>query len=172
MIDSLEALNAASAADAAARLRDCCGSSRWVEAMVRQRPFRSVEHLLAAAETAWHRTGPADRDEAFAHHPRIGERRAEALVSPAARAWSAGEQAAASGPDRDLQALLAAATMEYERRFGRIYLVCATGLTAQDIVADLRRRLNNPPEAERDVAAAEQARITALRLRKLVGGHP
>lgn len=165
----LPAFNAMPEAAAAARLRDCCGSTAWIRRMLARRPFRSLEHLLIEAEAAWRATGPADWDEAFAHHPRIGEREPEEAVSRVATAWAAGEQRQAHSAEAGIREALTRANAEYERRFGRIYVVCATGLRADDILRDLTQRLGNEPGAERARAAAEQAKITALRLRKLIG---
>jgi 2-oxo-4-hydroxy-4-carboxy-5-ureidoimidazoline decarboxylase len=166
---TLERLNALPATEAAEQLRSCCGSLRWVESMLLRRPFEDLETLLAAADEAWRATGPADWDQAFAHHPRIGECHAAAPVSAAARAWSAGEQGAAAGADGSTRAALAEANRAYERRFGRIYLVCASGRSAEDLLADLETRMRNDPERERAVAVEEQRKITRLRLRALVG---
>lgn len=165
---TIDQLNAMAPAEAAERLRACCGSSRWVNAMVARRPFGSVRALLDAADEVWRSTGPADWDQAFAHHPRIGERQAASVVSATARRWSAGEQDAAARSDVTDREALAAAGVEYERKFGRIYIVCATGLSAGDILADIRMRMRNDPERERAVAAEEQRKITRLRLEKLV----
>jgi OHCU decarboxylase len=139
--------------------------------MAARRPFGSVEALLAVADELWRTTGPADWDEAFSHHPRIGERDAGAAVSRAARTWSAGEQSAAAASDAAARAALAAATAEYERRFGRIYIVCASGRTAEELLADVRARLANDGQRERGIAMLEQGKITGLRLRKLVGAE-
>jgi 2-oxo-4-hydroxy-4-carboxy-5-ureidoimidazoline decarboxylase len=167
----LDRLNALPLKDAAAQLRACCGSSRWVEAMLARRPFGSIDSLLAAADDAWQATGPQDWDEAFAHHPRIGERQALAPVSATAGSWSAGEQAAAVGGGAAVRAALAEANAAYERRFGRIYLVCAAGRGAEDLLADIAARMRNDPERERDVAAEEQRKITRLRLNTLIGAR-
>lgn len=139
--------------------------------MVARRPFGSVDALLAAADELWRATGPADWDEAFAHHPRIGERHARAPVSSAARTWSADEQSTASASDTGVRDALAMATAEYERRFGWIYIVCATGRGAEEMLADVTARLGNDAEQERAVAAAEQGKITRLRLEKLAGAE-
>ncbi|MBA2458669.1 MAG: 2-oxo-4-hydroxy-4-carboxy-5-ureidoimidazoline decarboxylase [Gemmatimonadales bacterium] len=168
---TLEELNALPRPDAAERLRSCCGSSRWVEGMLRRRPFASLEALLAAADDAWRETGPADWDEAFAHHPRIGERHAAAPASATAQSWSAGEQRAVAQSGAGTRAALADASRAYERRFGRIYLVCAAGRSAEELLADMEARMNNDPERERAVAAEEQRKITRLRLRALVGSE-
>jgi OHCU decarboxylase len=139
--------------------------------MAGRRPFDSVETLLAAADEVWQTTTPADWDEAFSHHPRIGERSAGAAVSPRAISWSAGEQSTAAGSDADARDALAAATAEYERRFGRIYIVCASGRTARELLADVSGRLGNDGQRERMIAMIEQGKITRLRLRKLVGAE-
>ncbi len=166
---TLDRLNTLPAREATERFRSCCGSLRWVESMLLRRPFENLEALLAAADDAWGATGPADWDEAFAHHPRIGERHAAAPVSAAARAWSAGEQGAAAAANRATRAALAEANQAYERRFGRIYLVCAAGRSAEDLLADIETRMRNDPDRERAVAVEEQLKITRLRLRALIG---
>ena len=166
---TLARLNALPAAEAAEHLRACCGSSRWVEAMLARRPFARVDQLLAAADDAWQATGPKDWDEAFAHHPRIGERQAAAPVSATAWTWSAGEQAAAVGAGAAVRAALVEANTAYERRFGRIYLVCAAGRSAEELLADVAARMRNDPEREREVAVEEQRKITRLRLNTLIG---
>jgi 2-oxo-4-hydroxy-4-carboxy-5-ureidoimidazoline decarboxylase len=168
---TLARLNALPAAEAAEHLRACCGSSRWVEAMLARRPFARVDQLLAAADDAWQATGPKDWDEAFAHHPRIGERQATAPVSATAGAWSAGEQAAAGGAGAAVRAALVEANTAYERRFGRIYLVCAAGRSAEELLADVAARMRNDPEREREVAVEEQRKITRLRLNTLIGAR-
>jgi 2-oxo-4-hydroxy-4-carboxy-5-ureidoimidazoline decarboxylase len=168
---TLAQLNALPVAEAAEQLRACCGSSRWVEAILARRPFASMDHLLAAADEAWRATGPRDWDEAFAHHPRIGERQAAAQVSATAGAWSAGEQATAVGGGAAVRAALAEANAAYEQRFGRIYLVCAAGRSAEELLADVAARMRNDPEREREVAAEEQRKITRLRLNTLIGAR-
>lgn len=165
---TVEQLNALTRAVAAGRLRDCCGSTRWIEGMLDRRPFSGVDDLLAAADEVWRTTGPTDWDEAFAHHPRIGERRGAAAVSAAARDWSAREQGAAASDD-SARAALARANGEYERQFGRIYIVCAAGRSARELLGDIEARMTNDAERERAVAAEEQRKITRLRLMALTG---
>jgi 2-oxo-4-hydroxy-4-carboxy-5-ureidoimidazoline decarboxylase len=139
--------------------------------MLVHRPFESVDDLLTAADEAWRATGPADWDEAFAHHPRIGEREAAASMSAAARAWSAGEQGTAAGAGAAARVALAEASQAYERRFGQIYLVCAAGLTADALLADIAARMTNDPQRERAIAVEEQRKITRLRLQMLIGAR-
>jgi len=166
---TLAQLNRLSPLEAAEQLRACCGSSRWVDAMVAGRPFASVERLLSVAEGNWRITGPEDWDEAFAQHPRIGEHQAAESVSATAKAWSAGEQGAAARSGGAARAALAEANAAYEARFGRIYLVCAAGRSAEELLADIAERMLNNPERERAVAAEEQWKITRLRLQNLIG---
>jgi len=125
--------------------------------------------LISISDEVWRAMGPSDWDEAFAHHPRIGERPAAAHVSATAQAWSAGEQRAASGDET--RAALAEANAAYERRFGRMYLVCAAGRSGEELLADIRTRMTNPPERELAIAVEEQRKITTLRLRTLIGGR-
>jgi 2-oxo-4-hydroxy-4-carboxy-5-ureidoimidazoline decarboxylase len=168
---ALARLNTLPPREAAEQLRACCGSSRWVEAMLARRPFESAAELLAAAHEAWRATGPEDWDEAFAHHPRIGERHAAAAVSATARAWSLGEQGAAAGGGASARSALARANEAYERRFGRIYVVCAAGRSADEMLADIAVRMKNDPDRERAIAAEEQWKITRLRLTTLIGAR-
>ena len=168
---TLDQLNALPREEAAERLRTCCGSSRWVEAMLACRPFESEDDLLAAADEAWRATEPQDWAEAFGHHPRIGERHAAAPVSATALAWSADEQGAAAGGGAAARAALAEANEAYERRFGRIYIVCAAGRSTEEMLADIAVRLRNDPNRERAIAAEEQHKITRLRLKTLIGAR-
>lgn len=150
-------------------LGDCCGSTRWIAAMVARRPFGSMERVLAAADEIWRSLGPDDWREAFSHHPRIGERGSAGPQSERGAVWAAGEQAGVGDAPGDLRQELAEANREYERRFGYIYIVCATGRTAGELLATARERLRNEPDKELSVAAEEQRRITRLRLEKLLG---
>lgn len=147
-------------------LRSCCGAKRWIREMSARRPYASLDHLLAAAEAVWRETGPADWEEAFAQHPRIGESRARAEVTETARTWSAHEQGGLSVADDAARARLAKGNQAYERRFGRIFIVSAGGKSPQQLLENLESRLDNPPDEELRVAAAEQGKITLLRLRK------
>ena len=148
-------------------LARCCGAWRWVEGMLEQRPFGRREKVMEAAEQVWDTLGPGDWIEAFSHHPRIGESRAAAHDDAAARAWSAEEQARAVADDADRERL-AAANATYEQRFGHIFIICAPGLTAAEILARLETRMHNDVETELRVAAEEQRRIMRLRLERLL----
>lgn len=161
-------LNALPAARARDELRRCCGSSRWVEEMERRRPFSDRDAVLASSEAVWAGCGPDDWLEAFSHHPRIGGKDALRAKFASTSAWARGEQAgAASADERTLEAL-ARGNAAYEARFGHLFIVCATGKTAGEMLALLESRLGNEPAAERRLAAAEQAKITKIRLEKLL----
>lgn len=153
-------LNAVPAPAAQAALLQCCGSRRWVQRMLALRPFASAVDLLAAAEQAGRQLTDADWLEAFAAHPRIGE--------SSTSAWSQVEQADVLGAAEDVRARLAAANAEYERKFGFIFIIFASGKTPEQILERLQARMRNRQETEIREAAAEQQKITRARLRKLL----
>ena len=177
---TLDELNRLPLAAAREALERCCGARAWVEGMCAARPWRDGSALLAAAERVADALGREDWLEAFARHPRIGDRdalRSKFAAAPAAggepqrsvAAWARAEQrGAASASELTLDAL-AEANRAYERRFGYIFIVCATGKSAGEMLALLRARLANDPEAELANAAREQRAITRLRLEKLLG---
>lgn len=148
----------------------CCGARRWVEAMVAGRPYRSLEALYRASEREMDSLRREDWLEAFAHHPRIGDVAALREKFASTAVWAGAEQSgAATATEATLEAL-AQGNRDYERRFGYIFIVCATGKTADQMLAMLNARLPNTPEAELDIAAGEQRKITRLRLAKLFEG--
>ncbi len=157
---TLEGLNGLTVERASDELRQCCGSNRWAGAMAAERPFASEDALLAIAERLWWSLDAADWLEAFAAHPRIGDRPTSA--------WSSDEQSAASGASADVKDRLAHGNRAYEQRFGYTFLVCATGRSAVEILDMLERRLPGPAAEELQIAAAEQRKITTLRLQKLL----
>ena len=165
MADPAAYLDALSEEEARAALARCCGASRWVQRMLARRPFGTREALFAAAEAAWGHLARADYLEAFSHHPRIGE--SPAAPGEKAAAWSREEQRGLEGADHDVRTRLVALNRIYEQRFGHIYLVCASGKGADELLAILASRLAHEPDHELTVAAAEQAKITRLRLEKL-----
>jgi 2-oxo-4-hydroxy-4-carboxy-5-ureidoimidazoline decarboxylase len=154
--------------EAAVRLRACCGSSRWVEGMLALRPFGSARQAAAEADRIWNALSPADWLEAFDHHPRIGERAAAVAQGDTAAAWSSQEQGRVGAADEAVKADLARVNAEYERRFGFIYIVCASGRSAEELLSTARARLANDKDAELRIAAEEQRKIMQLRLKKLL----
>lgn len=138
----------------------CCGSRSWAAAMVARRPFGDPAALTAAADEVWEGLPQDDQREAFAAHPRIGERRASG--------WSAQEQAAAADASPDLLAALKEGNRRYEERFGHVFLIRAAGRGVADMLAALHERLGNDPDTEHGIAAVQQRKITRGRLDALL----
>jgi len=136
--------------------------------MVSRRPYGDTEELLESADHVWWGLAPADWREAFAAHPRIGEKKLDG--EDRFRRWSADEQAGAAGAREAVLADLAAANRTYEERFGHIFIVCATGKSADEMLGLLQARLANDPQTELRIAAEEQRKITRLRLLKWLEG--
>jgi len=136
--------------------------------MLARRPFKSRSAIGAAADEVWWSLEANDWLEAFATHPRIGARSGISGRGGRAGMWAAGEQRSVERADRDVRNALEAVNYEYEERFGHIYIVCATGKTAEEMLGLARERLRNDPDDELKVAAEEQRKITRLRLDKLL----
>jgi len=136
--------------------------------MTEERPFASAEALLTTAEKIWWSLNQEDWFEAFRSHPKIGEQKAAATISTDAQQWSKQEQSSMSQAASDTRRELAHLNEQYEHKFGYIYIVCATGKSPEEMLSILKRRMDNAPAEELRVAAAEQARITELRLKKLL----
>jgi OHCU decarboxylase len=150
----------------------CCGSGAWARGMVARRPLTDESAVLAASNETWRDVTPADWMEAFRSHPRIGEARPDAGLSATAQSveWSSHEQQSVTDADVTARRALAEANREYERRFNRIFIVCATGKSAAEILEIIHRRLDNDAETELHEAAEQQRQITELRLRKWLQG--
>ena len=157
-------LDTATDADARALLARACGSSRWVDRMMERRPFGNDARLLRTARIEWFGLTEADWLEAFSHHPQIGDRASLLARFPATHDLSAKEQVGIDHAQNDVLSALAEANATYLDRFGFIFIVCATGKTADEMLALLRARLPNSRATELRIAAEEQAKITALRL--------
>jgi len=154
-----ERLNVLGDAAVRAALARCCAARRWVDALVAARPFASDAALFAAADRVWWSLGREDWLEAFAAHPRIGERPDDP--------WARREQAGVEQGGRGTAAALAQGNRAYERRFGHVFLICATGKSADEMLGALEARLVNDAASELRIAAGEQAKITRLRLERL-----
>lgn len=165
----LDWLNALSSAAARAELLKCCGSTRWAATLAEHRPFANLDQLLAQADEIWWALDHSDWLEAFRSHPKIGEKKAAASVATQSQQWSAQEQQRVARAGEEALEKLARLNRAYEEKFGFIFIVCATGKSTDEILALLETRLENEPAAELRSAAAEQAKITDLRLRKLLG---
>jgi OHCU decarboxylase len=164
---ALERLNALSAADAAAELLACCGASAWARDMAAHRPFKSVDDVLAAAESAGDRLTTPDWLEAIRAHPRIGERAAPAHDARSA-AWSAREQAGATASERAIRDAITEGNRDYERKFGHQFIIRASGRGGAEMLDALKARLLNDAGTELKVAAGEQRQITRRRLTMLL----
>jgi 2-oxo-4-hydroxy-4-carboxy-5-ureidoimidazoline decarboxylase len=163
-MDRWQEIDSAAPAEARAMLQRACGSARWVSRMLARRPFGSDAALKAAAREEWYALGEADWLVAFSHHPQIGDRASLAQRYPATHDLSASEQAGVGGAHEEVLSALAEANETYLDRFGFIFIVCATGKTAEEMLALLHGRLKNDRATELLNAAEEQAKITALRL--------
>ncbi len=168
-MNGLERLNALPEAEAKSEFLRCCGSSRWAQAMTFRRPFRDKERLLGSAHEIEWRLSREDWVEAFGHHPRIGDKEALRHQFASTRTWAAGEQGGAALASEETLEDLARANREYEKKFGYIFIICATGKSAAEMLDALRSRLAHAPDVELGVAAAEQSKIARLRLEKLLG---
>lgn len=166
MSKRLENWNRLSPQVAAKEVLACCGSKAWAQQLVSRRPLNDAGSLIAASDEIWNQLGESDWVEAFSKHPRIGERKAPPLASPQSASWSAQEQQNVVTAAESLLSALANANAEYEQRFGRVFIVCATGKSAAEMVDTVRRRLQNDDATELKEAAEEQRKITNLRLKK------
>lgn len=136
--------------------------------MADSRPFEMLENLFETAEQTWFALSTADHLEAFAAHPKIGSTKPAASQKKQAADWSAGEQSGVSDAGDDVKQQLADANRLYEEKFGFIFIVCATGKSADEMLAVCRARTRNSVETELKLAAIEQWKITEIRLNKLL----
>ena len=197
--EPLTRFNALPPDEAEAELLACCAAPSWAAAVVAGRPYADRASVLATSADAFARMPAADLSAAIAAHPRIGDRgagdstgraassrdtagRGEPSRGPAGHEgdtragesrdgeWSRQEQAGVAGASADTLAALAAGNRAYEERFGQVFLICATGLSAAEMLAALRTRLGNDPDTEAKIVREELGKITGLRLQKLLGG--
>ncbi|MFC9767485.1 2-oxo-4-hydroxy-4-carboxy-5-ureidoimidazoline decarboxylase [Rhodococcus jostii] len=157
----LIAFSALSDARAADLLVQCCSSAVWAERVAAGRPFPSADALYTAADDVLGDLTESEIDAALAGHPRIGDR--------ADNPSSAREQSAVAAADDDVRARLRAGNEEYEQKFGHVYLVCASGRSAQELLDVLRDRLGNDSATERKILRTELAAINRIRLERLLG---
>ena len=167
-MDVIDGINSIPSEQAQAEFLKCCGSRRWAAKMIAQRPFENVEEIVTAADRIWWTLEATDWLEAFDSHPRIGETKAAAPVAPESLSWSETEQSGTRDSTRQTMDELAELNRQYQEKFGFIYIVCATGKSAEEMLAILRERLSNNAATELRNAATEQAKITTLRLNKLL----
>jgi 2-oxo-4-hydroxy-4-carboxy-5-ureidoimidazoline decarboxylase len=157
---TIRALNELDPATRRQLLHHCCGSNTWVEQMLTLFPVKDADALLTAASGVWRACTPEDGLEAFSHHPRIGAKTADAAAGA--------EQSGARNASSAVLASLARGNKAYEEKFGYIYIVCATGRSAEEMLKLLETRLGNPPEKEIRIAMEEQEKIMKIRLEKML----
>lgn len=165
---TLTALNTLPPEQLKEALGKCCGATAWIEKMMQEFPVKDEETLLAAASRHWHACTEQDWREAFGHHPKIGDPHALKQKYALTAQWAAGEQAGTIDASTVILRAMAKGNMLYEEKFGYIYIVCATGKSAPEMLSLLSERLKNGPEEEIKIAMEEQEKITAIRLKKLL----
>jgi 2-oxo-4-hydroxy-4-carboxy-5-ureidoimidazoline decarboxylase len=170
MSDVLTRWNFLPVAAAVNEILPCCSSQAWANGMVQRRPLPDEAMLLAASDDIWRSLAESDWLEAFRSHPRIGESQAPMAASPQSAAWSEQEQRNVVDGSDSVKVALAEANRDYERRFNRIFIVCATGKSPAEILKILQRRLKNDEPTELQEAAEQQRQITQIRLRKWLQG--
>jgi OHCU decarboxylase len=163
---NLEEFNALSVGRAEQTLLDCCGSERWATGMAAHRPFVDLTDLCETADSIWRDLEPADWLEAFGRHPQVGER--ATAGSESSRRWAEDEQEGARVVAEKLKTKLAQGNQTYREKFGYIFIICATGKSAEEMLALLEQRLQNDSARELSIAAEQQRLITRLRLEKLL----
>jgi OHCU decarboxylase len=161
---TLEALNHLDRKGAEAAFTTCCGSTAWARLMAAARPFASLDDMSDTADAIWRSLTPDDWLEAFASHPKIGDQ-------GRGSSWSDREQSGMQTAGGSVRGRIAEGNAAYQSRFGYIFIVCATGKTAEEMLTELEARLSNDPAAELQVASEEQRKITTLRLAKLMDDH-
>jgi 2-oxo-4-hydroxy-4-carboxy-5-ureidoimidazoline decarboxylase len=154
------------AEEAAQEIMACCGSAAWARSMASRRPLQDEASLLTASDEIWNCLATRDWMEAFSKHPRIGERKAPPEAAAQSAEWSTLEQRGVATAGEAVQSTLAEANQQYEQRFGRVFIVCATGKSAPEMLEILHRRLRNDDATELREAAEEQRKITNIRLKK------
>ncbi len=165
---TIDQLNRLSEDDATTAFEQCCGAAQWVERMVYARPFETLAEVLETSDTIWEECDVDDYEEAFTHHPKIGDVESLSKKYENTKTWAVGEQKGVENADRAVIEKLAEGNKTYEEKFGHIFIVCATGKSAAEMLSMLEGRMKNVPKDEILIAAGEQNKITRLRLKKLL----
>lgn len=168
---SIDEINSLSSEKLGQTLTGCCGSHRWCETIASMRPFADSADLHAKADAAFEQLGDADWLDSFACHPQIGDLESLKMKFAGNDRWSSGEQSGISAADEQTLVELAEGNQKYADRFGYIFIVCASGKTAGEMLELLRARLDHAPEKELSIAAEQQRQITHLRIDKLLSDH-
>lgn len=149
-------------------LSKCCGATNWVQRMLPFIPADDLVELLNVAEEQWWQCSEVDWKEAFTHHPKIGDIASLKKKFASTATWASGEQSGVNTATDAIINALAEGNRLYEEKFGYIFIVCATGKSAVEMLELLQNRLSNKPEDEIKISAEEQNKITLLRLQKLI----
>ena len=165
---TLHELNTLPRQQLVAELTKCCGSPAWVNKMLPFFPADDLVELLEDAEEQWFKCSETDWKEAFAHHPKIGDIDSLKKKFESTALWASGEQSGVSDASQKTIEALAEGNKKYEDKFGYIFIVCATGKSAEEMLEILQSRLPNDPKEEIEIATDEQNKITQLRLEKLL----
>ncbi|HEV7229864.1 MAG TPA: 2-oxo-4-hydroxy-4-carboxy-5-ureidoimidazoline decarboxylase [Bacteroidia bacterium] len=165
---TLQELNTISSKEAGAALFKCCGSTSWASKLTALRPYSGKQDLLEKSDRIWAACSEADALEAFRHHPKIGDLENLEKKFASTKEWAGGEQAGVNTASRQLLVELAEGNAAYEKRFGYIFIVCASGKSAGEMLALLQARIHNEAKDEMNIARGEQNKITHLRLEKLL----
>lgn len=167
-MDDLQKLNSMSESEAREALAKCCGAKAWVDQVFARAPFQHHRALLDASAEAFSKFTKDDWLEAFSHHPKIGGKDVLRTKFASTKTWAEGEQSGAAAASEKTLEDLARLNAEYEKKFGIIFIVCATGKSADEMLAILKERITHDLPVEMCKAAGEQTKITNLRLEKLL----
>lgn len=165
---NIEQFNKLSDDEAKTEITRCCGASNWVKKVLDNRPYNNKNSLLELAEKEWFNLSQDDWLEAFQHHPKIGDINSLSKKYANTQKWAEGEQSGVNSASENIIHNLAQGNKDYEEKFGYIFIVCATGKTAQEMLDILNTRLPNNAEEEIKIAIGEQNKITKIRLEKLL----
>lgn len=146
----------------------CCGSKNWAIKLIEKRPFKNKEDLFLKSDEAWSFSNENDAMEAFSHHPKIGDIKSLEKKFASTKEWAGKEQSGVNTANQETLVALANGNELYEKKFGFIFIVCATGKTAKEMLEILNSRINNNPQQELKNAMDEQNKITKIRLEKLI----
>ena len=165
---TIESLNSLIYSEANEQFELCCGAANWIQKMNRNRPFQNENEVYKKAESIWFSLSSDDWLEAFTHHPKIGNIESLRKKFHNTKSISENEQSGVNDAAESTLKDLAESNQLYEDKFGFIFIVCATGKSADEMLALIKIRLNNNANAEMRNAAKEQNKITQLRLKKLL----
>lgn len=165
---SIEELNSLSTDKVCEEFFKCCGSTAWAQQLAKKKPFKNKEELVHISDSIWTNCSDQDGLEAFTHHPKIGDLKSLEKKFAATKEWASGEQSGVNTAAHDTLIALAKGNEVYEKKFGYIFIVCATGKTADEMLVLLNVRLTNDEATELKIAMNEQNKITHLRLEKLI----